>query len=222
MGRLGNLVATLEKSCTTAPWLFDLYTWSYRWVVDREIQLAEIDSDDRLLNVGCGGMPFTAALIAEKTGATVYALDHDPDVVEEAQRNLERIGVADSVEIVVGDGREVIGDGSRLPERCSVAIVALQAEPKDAILTRQMQSDDGPGRIVVRQPRKIFAGDYDPVTVPKPTPAADGGSVPANIRSSQQCPAGDDPSPAEQFPSPTGVVSHLMLTFDRSILFRTE
>ncbi|AFZ71589.1 methyltransferase domain-containing protein [Natronobacterium gregoryi] len=164
MGKIAKTVAGLEKSCTPAPLAFSWYTRFYRSVVDREIELADIDAEDRILNVGCGGMPFTTALLAKRTGATVYALDHDPAVVQEARRNLERAGVANEVEIVVGDGRDVLGDGSRLPESCSVAVVALQAEPKDEILHQYRNTTDGPERVVVRQPRALVAGDYDRVT----------------------------------------------------------
>ncbi|EMA36152.1 methyltransferase domain-containing protein [Halobiforma nitratireducens] len=164
MGRIAKTVATLEKSCTPAPIAFDLYSWFYRSVVARESTLAAIDDGDRVLNVGCGGMPFTATLLAKRTGATVYAVDHDPAVVQEARQNLERAGIADTVEIVVDDGRNVPGDGSRLPESCTVAVVTLQAEPKDAILNQYRNAADGPERVVVRQPRTLVAGEYDRVT----------------------------------------------------------
>lgn len=211
MGRLGNTVARLEKSCSVAPWLFDLYTRLYRSVVDREVELADIDEDDRVLNVGCGAMPFTAALIAKRSGATVYALDHDQSVVREARRNLARAGVADDVEVVVGDGREVVGDGARLPESCSVAIVALQAEPKDEIVERYRRTTGGPSRVVVRQPRARFSTDYDPVTTEPRAVSCDGGCSSTFVASSR-----------DSSLSPADAVSHWMVTFDRSLLFRTD
>ncbi|MDR5672367.1 SAM-dependent methyltransferase [Halalkaliarchaeum sp. AArc-CO] len=211
MGRLGNTVARLEKSCSVAPRLFDLYTRLYRSVVDREIELAEIDEDDVVLNVGCGAMPFTAALLAKRSGATVYALDHDQSVVREARRNLARAGVADDVEVVVGDGREVVGDGTQLPEPCSVAIVALQAEPKDDIVDRYRRTQGTPSRVVVRQPRPAFSADYDPVTTESRDVACDGGCSSTFIAPSR-----------DTSPSPADAVSHWMVTFDRSLLFRTE
>ena len=211
MGRLGNTVARLEKSCSVAPRLFDLYTRLYRSVVDREIELAEIDEDDVVLNVGCGAMPFTAALIAKRSGATVYALDHDQSVVREARRNLARAGVADDVEVVVEDGREVVGDGTRLPESCSVAIVALQAEPKDELIDRYRQTQGGPNRLVVRQPRPTFSADYDTVTTDSRDAVSDGGCSPERIS-----------SPTDTPPIPADVVSQWMVTFDRSLLFRTD
>ncbi|AUX08816.1 protein-L-isoaspartate carboxylmethyltransferase [Halalkaliarchaeum desulfuricum] len=213
MGRFGETVAALEKVFTDAPWLFEVYTRIYRSVVDREIELAGIDANDRVLNVGCGAMPFTAALLAKRSGATVYALDNDPSVVREARRNLARAGVADDVEVVVGDGREVIGDGTHLPEPCSVAVVALQAEPKDEIVERYRRAQGGPSRVVVRQPRSVFSADYDPVTTAQAAQdsAHDGGSSAGSTTSSRVIPA-----------VPDGSVSHWMVTFGRSLLFRTD
>lgn len=211
MGRFGETVAALEKTCTRASWLFDLYTRLYRSVVDREIELAGIDENDRVLNIGCGAMPFTAALIANRAGATVYALDHDPDVVREARRNLARAGVADAVEVVVGDGRDVVGDGTYLPEPCSIAVVALQAEPKDEIVDRHRRTEGGPAELLVRQPRAVFSGDYDAVSTGDRAATCDGGDATA----------GSGPS-GNNLPVPADAVSHRMVTFDRSLLFATD
>lgn len=155
-----HLVASLEKTCTSAPLLFDLYVRLYRSVVDREIELGEIDETTRVLNVGCGAMPFTAALIARETGADVYGLDRDETVQSRAQRNLARAGVARNVEVVFGDGTSVGADGAVPLEEIDVAVVAVQAEPKDDIVAHLRDLADGPDRIVVREPRTAFAGEY--------------------------------------------------------------
>lgn len=155
-----HLVASLEKSCTSAPLLFDLYVRLYRTVVGREIDLGNIDETDRVLNVGCGAMPFTAALIARETGAYVYALDRDETVQPRTQRNLDRAGVANSVEVVFGDGTRIDEDTSVPLEEIDVAVVAVQAEPKDEIVRHLCELENGPERIVVREPREAFAGEY--------------------------------------------------------------
>ncbi|MDQ2048872.1 hypothetical protein RBH26_00065 [Natronolimnohabitans sp. A-GB9] len=155
-----HLVASLEKTCTSTPLLFDLYVRLYRTVVRREIALGEIDATDRVLNVGCGAMPFTAALIARETGAYVYALDRDESVQPRTQRNLDRAGVANSVEVVFGDGTSVDTDTTVPLEEIDVAVVAVQAEPKDEIVRHLRALENGPERIVVRQPRPPFAGEY--------------------------------------------------------------
>lgn len=155
-----HLVATLEKSCTSAPVLFDLYVRLYRSIVAREINLGDIDSTDCVLNVGCGAMPFTAALVAREAGAEVYALDRDENVQSQARRNLARAGVADRVEVVAGEGTAVDETTTVPLEAVDVAVVAVQAEPKAEIVSHLRDLEDGPERIVVRQPRSPFESEY--------------------------------------------------------------
>jgi len=52
--------------------LFKLYMLPYTRVVRREMDLGDIGKDDVVLNVGCGSMPFTAALITDLTGGDGY------------------------------------------------------------------------------------------------------------------------------------------------------
>lgn len=169
MGSIPERVASLEKSYAATESLFNLYTRLYQTVVAREVALAEITQDDTILNVGCGAMPFTAALLARETDATVYALDRDVSIQNKARRNLERAGVGDTVEVIIGDGQSVLGNGAKLPSSCSVAVLALQTGPKDAIISQYRQTQDSPDRIVARQPRSLFSTSYDAVTEHEPT-----------------------------------------------------
>ncbi|AXR76814.1 class I SAM-dependent methyltransferase [Natrarchaeobaculum sulfurireducens] len=173
-----HVFAKLEKSGTTAPLLFDLYTRCYRGVVGREIELAGVDRRDTVLNVGCGAMPFTAVLVAKLADADVYALDNDDSVPERARRNVAYANVADRVQIVTGDGRAA--DDAPLPhETVTTAFVAVQATPKAEIVDHLRALEDGPDRIVVRHPRGAVADEYgalppayepvDAVSHPMPT-----------------------------------------------------
>ena len=170
--------ATLEKSGTTAPLIFDAYTWCYRGVVRREVDLAGVDERDTVLNVGCGAMPFTAVLVTKLAGAAVYALDRDESVPHRARRNVAHANVADQVAVVTGNGTAVDESDVSL-EDVTTAFVAVQASPKAEIVDHLRSLEDGPERIVVRHPRAAVADEYgalpaayepvDAVSHPMPT-----------------------------------------------------
>ena len=69
-------------------------------VFARLLQAANIDADDVVLDVGCGG-GYSAAVIARLVG-TVVALESDSGLRDRASANLERLPV-DNVALVAGD-----------------------------------------------------------------------------------------------------------------------
>ncbi|ELY71359.1 hypothetical protein [Natronobacterium gregoryi] len=155
-----HLFATLEKSCVSLPVVFDVYVWLYRSVVANEIDLGDVGPTDGVLNVGCGALPFTAALLAREAGVSVYALDQDESVQSRARHHLARAAVADRVEVVAGEGTAVDATTTIPLAEVDVAVVAAQAEPKAEIVTTLRELEDGPDRIVVRQPRSPFESEY--------------------------------------------------------------
>lgn len=169
MSTIQETVAKLEKSCTELPAVFSIYMHSYRPVVSREVSLGGLNEADNILNVGCGAMPFTAALLAKYTDATIHAIDKDPAVLTEAQQNVDRVGVTDDVKLYEGDGTEVVGDGSIVSEDCDVAVLALQARPKDQIVSAYQSTPDAPSKVIVRQPRSMFDDTYDSVSMTEAT-----------------------------------------------------
>jgi hypothetical protein len=61
-------VAFLEKKVAGCRTLVSLYANYYHQVIDNEIKLASVTANDRVLNIGCGAIPFTAILTAKKRG----------------------------------------------------------------------------------------------------------------------------------------------------------
>lgn len=92
------MFAGLELSFASLPWAFELLVERYRPLVHRDTDLAEITEGGRGLAVGCGAMPYTAALIAELSSARVFALDRGRRALEAARGTLQRVGVADRYE----------------------------------------------------------------------------------------------------------------------------
>lgn len=148
-------VACLEKKISRIPFLVSLYSRPYRQVIKNEIELARITATDTVLNIGCGAVPFTAIQVASLTGAKVLAMDKDKSAVERARSCLKQVGLEDRVEVIEGNG------AVELPGGFDVAIVALQAEPKELILEILMSTVTAGGRLVFRRPSNVFRHSYD-------------------------------------------------------------
>jgi len=71
-------------------------------LVDRMLQLADVDEDDVVYDLGSGDgrIPITAA---QTHGARGVGIEIQPDLVQEARRNAEQAGVAGRVEFRQGD-----------------------------------------------------------------------------------------------------------------------
>ena len=68
------------------------------------LDFAGAGPDDRLLDIGCGdGRVVVAA--AEHSGCTALGVERSADLVERARQRAAASGVADRVDIVLGDGR---------------------------------------------------------------------------------------------------------------------
>lgn len=150
-----TLVAYLEKKVAGNRTLTSLYANYYQQVIDNEIKLASITAKDRVLNIGCGAIPFTALLVARKTGARVWAVDCDKTAVKIARRCVAAQQLEHLVTVMHLDGTDSI------PFDYNVALVALQAKPKKAILENLLKSGAAQARLVFRRPRREMAHQYD-------------------------------------------------------------
>ncbi len=164
MGIIPSFVAYLERKAFAGGLLASLYSRNYIEVIQKEIALAGITSQDRVLNVGCGGIPYTALQIAKCTGARVWAIDRDKESVRSAGRCIQSMEMEDMITVLNMDGT------GNIFFKFDVAIVALQSEPKRAILDNLIQRAETGARLVFRRPRAKFSSQYDSLPdVPVPT-----------------------------------------------------
>lgn len=155
MGIIQRSVSTLEKYMGGIPLAASLYSRPYKKVVEKEVHLAGIKATDRVLNIGCGAVPFTAVYLARLTGAMVLAQDRDPGAVAKALICLRNFRMQDRVEVLEGDSACFVPGGF------DVAIVALQAAPKAAILNNLLAAMNPGARMVFRLPAPQFVKYYD-------------------------------------------------------------
>jgi protein-L-isoaspartate O-methyltransferase len=67
------------------------YVKLYSDLVNKEIQMTEVNSKDNILIIGCGTIPSTSILISEKTKAKVVGIDKDKNAIKNANLFLSNI-----------------------------------------------------------------------------------------------------------------------------------
>lgn len=164
MPRFPRWVAWMEKVCSAWPPLAELYSRPYLETLRRELDMAGVNGDDILLQVGCGAVPFSAIWAARHCGCRVWALDLDEKAVVKAQSLVRRLGLDDRIRVLHRDAsREV-------PSGFTVALLSLQAAPKEDIL-RCLARAEPRARLVARQPREGLENLYG--AVPREWPVQD-------------------------------------------------
>ena len=161
MGAIPMFVAMLERKAAQGGILTSFYSRRYSGVICKEINLAGIYAGDRVLNIGCGGIPYTAIQIASITGARVWAIDNNAEAIITAKKCIEGLKMEDRVTALHLDGRD------EFPFPFDTALVALQAEPKKDILENLLRQAEPGARIIFRSPRPEFRHQYDSLP---PTP----------------------------------------------------
>lgn len=155
MSAIPSLIAKMEKKTSANPLVISVYTRRFYEVVCKEIELAGIDSSHQVLNIGCGGLPYTAIQLARTTGAFVWALDRDEEAVAAARECVKLLQMEDQIEVLTLDGTE------QLEFDFEVAIVALHSEPKEEILHNLIRAGKPGARLIFRRPREEVANRYD-------------------------------------------------------------
>jgi protein-L-isoaspartate(D-aspartate) O-methyltransferase len=115
-------------------------TISQPYMVARMTELLDVEPGDRVLDVGTGS-GYQAAVLA-RLGASVVSYEREPELAETARERLARLGLGESVQIVVGDGSA--GDPERAPWD---GIVVAAAAPRIPMPLREQLADGG--RLVI-------------------------------------------------------------------------
>ena len=154
---IAPIVALFEKVCSRWKPLISLYSFPYKNVIAREIKIAKICADDKVLNIGCGAVPFTAIMIAQSTQAHVVAIDNDLRAVERAADCVKKMQLDHLISVKHFDGKNIdVKD-------FSAVLLALQTRPKNEIICRILKESNSETRIIVRRPRAGLDSEYDPL-----------------------------------------------------------
>jgi len=80
------------------------YVKLYDDIVEKEIRMAKISSNDHILVIGCGSLPATSALLAMKTTADITAIDTNQKSVREASLYFKNLNVGSQITVEHADG----------------------------------------------------------------------------------------------------------------------
>lgn len=114
-------------------------TTSQPSLIARMIDAAEVQPNDRVLEIGTG-LGFQTALLAH-IAAEVVSIDRHASLVGEARANLAVVGI-ENVEVVVGDGWK------GWPEEAPYAAIIVSAGAVELPAAFEEQLDEG-GRLVI-------------------------------------------------------------------------
>lgn len=94
----------LEKIILHFNRFIPFYFKFYEEMVNEEIKMADISSNDKILHIGCGPIPATSIIIAEKTSAQIKAIDIDYNSVQKAKKVIKQYIKSKNIDIKNADG----------------------------------------------------------------------------------------------------------------------
>lgn len=115
-------------------------TISQPYIVAFMTEAARVQPGDRALEVGAGS-GYQAAILAQ-LGATVYALERNPDLAEASRRRLARLGYPE-IDVLCGDGTE--GYAAAAPYK----VIMVSAASPPQIPRPLFEQLSGGGRLVI-------------------------------------------------------------------------
>lgn len=98
------LYVIVEKILVPFTVFHKIYLEFYKELVDKEVEIASITEEDKVLVIGCGSLPATSILIASKTNSTVVSIDTDYNAIEKANKVVKYHGLKDKVRCIYGNG----------------------------------------------------------------------------------------------------------------------
>jgi len=101
---MNYLYVIFEKSAYQFEFLSEYYLGFYKELVEDEIKLAQITSKDHVLVIGCGSIPATSIIIAEKTNAHITSIDIDSHAISNASLIVKKLKLEDKLILESADG----------------------------------------------------------------------------------------------------------------------
>jgi len=153
-----NLTYKIEELAAQSGFVFRVASAYYKDVIDKEIMLANIKADDRILCIGGGICPFSAILLQQRTGAHVTAIDNNHACIPKAKEVIRRLGLCDFLTVLHQDG-----SCRDTPfEDYSVIHLALQVSPMEEVFARAVKRAKDGTRLLIRRPKKYLNNMYCP------------------------------------------------------------
>ena len=130
----------------------------YEGLLTNESKLAHWHEDKTFVFVGSGPLPLTLILFRQKFGCKCIGIEIQEDVAELSRKVIEKLGLDDGIEIIVGD------ETSLRDIDFDILMVAAFAEPKDRVFSNVWEIVDEKTPVLVRTYSGMRAILYAPLT----------------------------------------------------------
>lgn len=146
-----RFVAIVEKILANIKFLSHLYLKVYESLVEKEIEMASIGKEDKVVHIGCGAVPYTSQLIAEKTGASVVGIDNDSCAIKLAEKYIRgKANLTGKLTLQLVDTRNfLISD-------FDVVVISHTIRPQKEVLETIIGSMKQGARLIYRKRKFVF------------------------------------------------------------------
>lgn len=151
---LKSIIKSLEKVLSYTTWGINRYQKPYEPVVKKELSMVSLNHHHKVLNIGCGAIPFTAIIIAQHTQAQVVAVDTDIKAIKRAKKVVKKLELEAFITCVH------VGKKTVIQKRFDVVFLALQTKPLTWVIDAYHHAEHPP-LFIARVPKKAYAKHYD-------------------------------------------------------------
>ncbi len=88
-----------EKITLKLDYFLKYYISYYNDIIDKEIILASISKTDSIIHIGCGSIPASSILIAQKKNSKIICIDKDIKAVKNAEFCVKKLGLNEKIQI---------------------------------------------------------------------------------------------------------------------------
>ena len=140
---LDQLYNIYEKIFTNISFFSFLYMKIHEPSVKKEIQMANVKPTDRVLQIGCGAIPYSLRIFSQETHAQVTGIDNQPRSIEKAKKF-----IGDNKDIHLEQAAGETYDVSAF----DVILISYGVGDIEAVLKNTFHHLKTSGRIILRKP----------------------------------------------------------------------
>jgi len=133
-----------EKIVVKLDKILPFYLDFYKTMIENEIKIAGITKKDKILHIGCGSIPATPILVAEKTGACVTGIDKNLVSIKKAQELIYNLKLSSKIKVEHAEA-------SRYPlDKFDLIIASQGIKPYNETLRYIAESMSSNARVILR------------------------------------------------------------------------
>jgi len=149
LGSITKLTQKIEYLAAEKSLVYHIASRYYKDVIKKEISLANITQDDRILCIGGGFCPFSAILLHQTTGAKVTVIDNNSVCIPKAREVIGRLGLSEAIHLECQEG--CCKDLS--VSQFTIVHFALQVTPMEYVFA-EVEKKARPGtKMLIRRPK---------------------------------------------------------------------